>query len=61
MKIGDLVKHKRQDTHLVGIVMKIYISPVRPGYHEYRVQWLPTRQGYTRCTAGVLEILNESV
>ena len=60
MKVGDLVKHKRQDTHLMGVIVRVYIPlNVKLG-PEYSVQWIPTHLGRSRCTAGVLEVLNET-
>jgi hypothetical protein len=63
VKVGDLVKHKRKDTHLVGIIVRVYmplnVTNVTLGT-EYSVQWIPTHLGRSRCTAGVLEVLNET-
>ena len=60
MKVGDLVKHKRQDTHLMGVIVRVHTPlNVKLG-PEYSVQWIPTHLGRSRCTGGVLEILNES-
>ena len=61
MKVGDLVKHKRRDTHLVGVIVRVYkLSWTAPVGTEYSVQWIPTHLGRSRCTAGVLEVLNET-
>ena len=61
MKVGDLVKHKRKDTHLVGVIVRVYkLSWTAPAGTEYGVQWIPTHLGRSRCTAGVLEVLNET-
>mgnify|MGYP001458886465 FL=1 len=60
MKVGDLVKHKRQDTHLMGVIVRVYTPLNVTLSPEYSVQWIPTHLGRSRCTGGVLEILNES-
>jgi hypothetical protein len=61
VKVGDLVKHKRKDTHLVGVIVREYKShDVATLPSEYSVQWIPTHLGRSCCTAGVLEVLNES-
>jgi len=60
MKVGDLVKHKRQDTYLMGVIVREYIPLNATLAREYSVQWIPARLGRSRCTAGVLELLNET-
>jgi hypothetical protein len=60
VKVGDLVKHKRQDTHLMGVIVRVYTPLNVTLSPEYSVQWIPTHLGRSRCTGGVLEILNES-
>jgi len=60
VKVGDLVKHKRQDTHLMGVIVRVYTPLNVTLSPEYSVQWIPTHLGRSRCTRGVLEILNES-
>ena len=60
MKVGDLVKHKRQDTYLMGVIVREYLPLNASLAPEYSVQWIPTHLGRSRCTAGVLEVLNET-
>ena len=60
MKVGDLVKHKRKDTYLTGVIVRVYLPLNVTLPPEYSVQWIPTHLGRSRCTGGVLEIISES-
>lgn len=51
MKVGDLVRHRRSESGMIGVVVRGGDSKLFVAWNDGRISW---------CVRSVLEVVNES-